>query len=84
LLALVWCPYLKNPLPIAGIVLALAARGFLIATSIAEEQENLMSFGAAYAVYMKRTLFLLAWRKRWAASCTIVYWCKRAFPTLTR
>jgi hypothetical protein len=31
-------------------LLALGARGFLIATSIAEEQENLMSFGAAYAV----------------------------------
>jgi len=49
LLALVWCAYLKNPLPITGIVLALGASGFLIATSIAEEQENLMSFGAAYA-----------------------------------
>ena len=55
LLALVWCAYLKNPLPISGIVLALGASGFLIATAIAEERENLMSFGAAYAAYMKRT-----------------------------
>ena len=55
LLALVWCAYLKNPLAISGIVLALAASSFLIATSIAEERENLMRFGAAYADYMKRT-----------------------------
>ena len=55
LLALVWCAHLKNPLAIGGIVLALGASGFLIATSIAEERENLMSFGAAYVVYMKRT-----------------------------
>lgn len=55
LLALVWAVYLKNPLAIGGIVLALGASGFLTATSMAEERENLMSFGAAYAVYMKRT-----------------------------
>ena len=55
LLALVWCAYLKNPLAIAGIVLALCASSFLVATSMAEERENLMSFGAAYAAYMKRT-----------------------------
>ncbi len=55
LLALVWCAYLKNPSSIGGIVLALGASGFLIATSIAEERENLASFGAAYAAYMKRT-----------------------------
>jgi protein-S-isoprenylcysteine O-methyltransferase Ste14 len=36
-------------------VLALGASGFLIATSIAEERENLMRFGAAYASYLKRT-----------------------------
>ena len=55
LLALVSCAYLKNPLAIAGIVLALGASSFLVATSIAEESENLMGFGAAYAAYMKRT-----------------------------
>jgi protein-S-isoprenylcysteine O-methyltransferase Ste14 len=42
-------------LAIAGIVLALCASSFLVATSMAEERENLMSFGAAYAAYMKRT-----------------------------
>jgi len=55
LLAVVWCAYLKNPLAISGIVLALGATGFLIATSIVEERENLTRFGAAYADYMKRT-----------------------------
>ena len=55
LLALVWCAYLKNPSAISGIVLALGASGFLIATSIAEERENLSRFGAAYAEYMTRT-----------------------------
>ena len=55
LLAFVGCAYLKNPLAISGIGLALGASGFLIATSIAEERENLMSFGPAYAVYMKKT-----------------------------
>jgi protein-S-isoprenylcysteine O-methyltransferase Ste14 len=55
LLALVWCAYLKDPLPIGGILLALGASGFLLATAIAEEQENLTSFGAPYAAYMKRT-----------------------------
>ncbi len=55
LLALVWCAYLKNPLAIGGIALALGASGFLVATAIVEERENRMSFGAAYAVYMRRT-----------------------------
>ncbi len=55
LLALVWCAYLKNPFAIGGIVLALSASGFLIATAVTEEKENLASFGAAYAAYMKRT-----------------------------
>jgi len=55
LLALVWCAYLKNPFAIGGIVLTLGASGFLIATAVAEERENLASFGAAYAAYMKRT-----------------------------
>ena len=55
LLALVWCAYLKNPLAIGSIALALGATGFLIATAIAEERENVARFGAAYAAYMKRT-----------------------------
>jgi len=55
LLALVWCAYLKNPLPISRIALALGATGFLIATGVTEEKENLQHFGAAYAAYMKRT-----------------------------
>jgi protein-S-isoprenylcysteine O-methyltransferase Ste14 len=55
LLALVWCAYLKDPFAIAGIALAVSASGFLIATSLAEERENLASFGAPYAAYMKRT-----------------------------
>jgi protein-S-isoprenylcysteine O-methyltransferase Ste14 len=36
-------------------VLALSASGFLVATAAAEERENLASFGASYAAYMKRT-----------------------------
>ncbi|MDR3676945.1 MAG: isoprenylcysteine carboxylmethyltransferase family protein [Acidobacteriota bacterium] len=55
LLAVVWCAYLKNPLAISGIALAVGASVLLIATSIAEERENLVRFGAAYADYMKRT-----------------------------
>jgi len=55
LLALVWCAYLKSPFAISSVVLALGASGFLIATSVAEEKENLLSFGTAYAAYMKRT-----------------------------
>jgi protein-S-isoprenylcysteine O-methyltransferase Ste14 len=55
LLALVWCAYLKDPLAISGIALALGASGFLIATAVAEERENLTSFGGGYAAYMKRT-----------------------------
>ena len=55
LLALAWCAYLKNPLPISRIVMALSATGFLVATSVAEEKENLARFGAAYKAYMQRT-----------------------------
>jgi protein-S-isoprenylcysteine O-methyltransferase Ste14 len=53
--AIILCAYLKDPLAIGGMVLALSASGFLIATAFAEERENLASFGAAYAAYMKRT-----------------------------
>ncbi|MGB9455072.1 MAG: hypothetical protein WCB12_03455 [Bryobacteraceae bacterium] len=55
LLALVWCAYLKRPFARSALVLALSASGFLAATSVAEERENLGTFGAAYAAYMKRT-----------------------------
>ena len=50
-----WAAYLKDPKAIGSILLALGASGFLMATSIAEERENLMRFGASYAAYMKRT-----------------------------
>lgn len=55
LLALVWCAYLKDPLTISSIVLAVSATGSLIATSVVEERENLVRFGADYAAYMERT-----------------------------
>ena len=55
LLALGWCAYLKDPFAVGGVVLALCASGFLLATAVAEERENLASFGAPYAAYMKRT-----------------------------
>ena len=55
LLTLSWSAYLKEPFEIASIVLTLGASGFLITTAIAEERENLLRFGAAYAEYMKRT-----------------------------
>jgi len=55
LLALVWCAYLKDPFAISGIVLAVSASGFLVATAVAEERENIGRFGTAYEAYMKRT-----------------------------
>jgi protein-S-isoprenylcysteine O-methyltransferase Ste14 len=55
LLTLAWCAYLKNPLGLGSIVLTLGASGFLLATALAEERENLKHFGAAYAEYKKRT-----------------------------
>ncbi len=55
LLALVWCAYLKEPAKTGSILLAVSAAGFLTATSVAEEKENLVRFGAAYAAYMERT-----------------------------
>ncbi|MGD0014485.1 MAG: isoprenylcysteine carboxylmethyltransferase family protein [Bryobacteraceae bacterium] len=54
LLALTWGACLKHPsAPSAG--LALAASGFLLATAITEERENLAQFGTAYADYMRTT-----------------------------
>jgi len=55
LMVLAWGAYLKNPLAISSIALALITTGFLIATSVVEEEENLAHFGAAYAAYMKHT-----------------------------
>lgn len=55
LLALVWCAYLKSPLAVSSIPLALSATVFLVATSVAEEKENLVRFGTTYGDYMKRT-----------------------------
>lgn len=55
LLALVWCAYLKDPLQIASVLLAIGASGFLIATAVAEERENVVRFGPAYLDYMKHT-----------------------------
>jgi protein-S-isoprenylcysteine O-methyltransferase Ste14 len=55
LLALAWSAYFKNPSGPASIVLTLGASGFLLATALAEEGENLKRFGAAYINYKKRT-----------------------------
>ncbi len=55
LLALAWCAYLKSPFGTGSIALTVGTSGFLLATAIAEERENLLRFGAAYADYMKRT-----------------------------
>ncbi|HXR40480.1 MAG TPA: isoprenylcysteine carboxylmethyltransferase family protein [Terracidiphilus sp.] len=55
LLALGWCAWLKDPLGPVSIALALGATGFLLATAMAEERENLKRFGDAYADYMKKT-----------------------------
>jgi protein-S-isoprenylcysteine O-methyltransferase Ste14 len=55
LLALAWSAYLKDPFGAASIALTLGASGFLLATAIAEEKENLRRFGATYAGYMKKT-----------------------------
>ena len=54
LLALGLGACLKHPSAI-GVALALGASGFLAATSVVEERENLARFGAGYAAYMKTT-----------------------------
>lgn len=53
LLALAWSAYLKHPASGWSIVLTLGTTGFLVATAVAEERENLRHFGAAYAGYMR-------------------------------
>ena len=55
LLAFVLCAYLKDPLRFVNIFLAAAATGFLFATAVIEERENLVRFGPAYAAYMRDT-----------------------------
>lgn len=54
LLALAWGLFLKRP-AVAGLILALGASGFLVATALAEERENLARFGASYAAYCRTT-----------------------------
>lgn len=55
LLTLGWSAYLKSPLGMASMALTVGASGFLLATAMAEERENLLRFGTAYADYIKRT-----------------------------
>ena len=55
LLALIWCAFLKRPSAAASIVLALGGTGFLVATSVCEERENIVHFGPSYSAYMKQT-----------------------------
>ena len=55
LLCLTWGIYAKDPLSIAGILLALIASVFLYLTARSEEEENIRSFGVAYEGYMKKT-----------------------------
>ncbi len=55
LLMLGWCAWLKDPLGLASVALVLGTTGFLIATAMAEERENLSRFGTAYADYMRKT-----------------------------
>lgn len=54
LIGLGWGAFLKHP-GWLGFGLAMGASGFLVATSVAEEQENLARFGAAYSTYLKVT-----------------------------
>jgi len=55
LLALAWSAYLKDPLGAGSMALVVGVSGFLLATAIAEERENLSRFDGNYANYMKRT-----------------------------
>jgi protein-S-isoprenylcysteine O-methyltransferase Ste14 len=54
LIALGWGAFFKHP-GWLGFGLAVGASSFLLATSVAEEQENLARFGAAYSSYLKVT-----------------------------
>ncbi len=46
---------MKDPLAIDSVALVLGGSGFLVATAVVEERENLSRFGAAYQAYMQRT-----------------------------
>ncbi|MGP8173069.1 MAG: methyltransferase family protein [Terracidiphilus sp.] len=59
LLALACCAWLKDPLGADSMALTVGSGGFLVATAIAEERENLTRFGAVYGDYMKRTRRLI-------------------------
>ncbi|MGO9776889.1 MAG: methyltransferase family protein [Terracidiphilus sp.] len=59
LLALAWCAWLKDPLRPGSAALMLGTSGFLLATAVAEERENLRRFGAAYADYKRQTRFFI-------------------------
>jgi protein-S-isoprenylcysteine O-methyltransferase Ste14 len=54
LIGLGWGVFLKHP-GWLGFGLALGTTGCLVATSVAEERENLTRFGAAYSSYLKNT-----------------------------
>ena len=58
LLLLCWGFFTKQPSWVGG-ALAVLASAFLVATSRAEEKENLNYFGDAYGEYMKRTKMFL-------------------------
>ncbi|HEX7972808.1 MAG TPA: hypothetical protein VF498_00230 [Anaerolineales bacterium] len=55
LLYLAWGAYAKDPGSPVGIGLAVAASVFLYLTARQEEAENILTFGAKYVEYMKRT-----------------------------
>jgi protein-S-isoprenylcysteine O-methyltransferase Ste14 len=54
LLFLTWGIFFKMPAWL-GVILALLATIFLVATAKIEERENIRFFGSAYQVYIKRT-----------------------------
>jgi protein-S-isoprenylcysteine O-methyltransferase Ste14 len=54
LLCLAWGAFFKHPAWI-GFVLSLATSAFLYTTAKVEEAENVITFGSAYADYMKRS-----------------------------
>lgn len=54
LLLLCYGLFFKKP-SLSGLILTVAASGFLVATARAEEAENISYFGEAYQEYMKRS-----------------------------
>ncbi len=58
LLLLTWGVFLKN-MTLVGCMTALVATGFLMATALVEEKENLKRFGEDYAEYMKATTMFI-------------------------